>query len=269
MTAPPSSAPAAIVGLDPQRRAGLEAERDQLLRSLDDLDAEYAAGELDQHDFENLRDGYTARAAEVLRQLAGPETPGVSAGTGSDPSSEPRPRPKRIAMVGALAVLAVVAGYALAQAAGERGVNDSLTGAIDPSSRTRVLECQTMGSTGGDLVGALQCFDEILAGDPKNAEALTYRGWYLLLAAGSLQDTAANAGDSAQADELTATGLSYLDRAIAADPELPDPLAFRATVHDRQAKPSLVCVDIASLLALNPPQFFVDQTSALAKRNNC
>ena len=42
-------------------------EVDFLLRSLDDLDAEHDAGDLDDDDYQLLRDGYTARAAEVLR----------------------------------------------------------------------------------------------------------------------------------------------------------------------------------------------------------
>ena len=62
MTAP-------ALGQDPDARAELEEERDFLLRSLDDLEAERTAGELDEDDYRNLKDGYTARAAEVLRAL--------------------------------------------------------------------------------------------------------------------------------------------------------------------------------------------------------
>src|SRR5262249_38766367 len=50
-------------------RARLEAERDVLLKSLDDLEAEHAAGGIDDESYQTLRDDYTARAAAVIRAL--------------------------------------------------------------------------------------------------------------------------------------------------------------------------------------------------------
>ncbi|MEY2426529.1 MAG: hypothetical protein QOI61_2101, partial [Actinomycetota bacterium] len=47
----------------------LVAERDFLLRSIADLDAEQEAGDLATDDFAALRDDYVARAAAVLRAL--------------------------------------------------------------------------------------------------------------------------------------------------------------------------------------------------------
>ena len=302
------------------RRTALEEERDLLLRSLDDLDAEHAAGDLDDHDYEALRDSYTQRAAEVLRQLdrsngeasgpggeasgpggkaSGPggkaSGPGGEAGgsdgkprgsaakapvgkrttatTGAGAAGPPaRPRLiRRMAVLGGLAVFAVIAGLALAQGLGERGVNDSLTGAVDPSSRTRVMECQDLGAgPDGDLLGAIKCFDQVLTVDPRNAEALAYRGWYLLLAAGSVQP--GGPGDtvpSADVQTLIDGGLEYLTRAIEADPTLPDPLAFRAVAYDRLGRSAEACADVAALRALNPPEFFLQQTAALAERNGC
>ena len=170
----------------------------------------------------------------------------------------------------ALGAFAVLAGLFLARTAGERGVNDQITGGIDESSRTRVVRCQELGSSGGDLVGALECFDELLLDDPENAEALAYRGWYLLLASGSLQQSAEGSAQAdADAAELLASGLEYLDRSIEADPSFPDPLAFRASVYDRLGESELACADIATLLTLDPPEFFLDQTAAIADRNDC
>ncbi len=51
---------------------GLEEERDFLLKSLEDLEAERAAGDISEADYVSLRDDYTARAAEVLRALDAP-----------------------------------------------------------------------------------------------------------------------------------------------------------------------------------------------------
>ncbi|MGI9611759.1 MAG: hypothetical protein ACR2QO_02530 [Acidimicrobiales bacterium] len=248
--------------------ATLEEERDLLLRSLEDLDAEYEAGDLDEVDYETLRDDYTARAAAVIRRLDQACAPSSSEQSDSDRRRVPLGR--RASLVLALGAFAVLAGLFLARTAGERGVNDQITGSIDESSRTRVVRCQELGSSGGDLVGALECFDELLLDDPENAEALAYRGWYLLLASGSLQQSAeGSAQTDMDAAELLASGLDYLDRSIEADPSFPDPLAFRASVYDRLGESELACADIATLLTLDPPEFFLDQTTAIAARNNC
>jgi hypothetical protein len=49
--------------------ASLEDERDFLLSSLRDLEAEHDAGDIDDVDYETLRDDYTVRTAEVLRAI--------------------------------------------------------------------------------------------------------------------------------------------------------------------------------------------------------
>lgn len=275
---------AAASRLPAGRRSALEEERDLLLRSLDDLDAEHAAGDLDDADYDALRDSYTQRAAEVLRQLeAGPDKAkakaapagrkgaGAAGGAAPDPAARSK-LTRRLAVAGGLAVFAVIAGLALAQGLGERGVNDSLTGAVDPSSRTQVMECQAQGAgPEGDLLGAIKCFDQVLTLDPRNAEALAYRGWYLLLAAGSVQQGSgpSDTVPSADVQALIDNGLDYLTRAIEADPTLPDPLAFRAVAYDRLGRSEEACADVAALEALNPPPFFLQQTSALAERNGC
>ncbi len=255
------------VGTDP-----LEEERDLLFRSLDDLDREWEAGELDRADYEALRDGYTARMAALLREPdtdrtdrdePSPDESGAGSGGGSGPW-------RSLATVAVVLIVAGLAGLVLARTAGERGVGDQLTGEIDASPRSRVIRCQELGATGGDLLGALQCFDEVLVDDPENAEALAYRGWYLLLASGSLQDGEELApDDQALADELVASGMAYLDRAIEVDPDFPDPLAFRATVNDRLGRSDDVCADIGTLRSLDPPPFFLDQTDPIAARNGC
>ncbi len=51
-------------------RSELEEQRDFLLTSLRDLEAERAAGDIEEADFLALRDNYTSRAAAVLRILS-------------------------------------------------------------------------------------------------------------------------------------------------------------------------------------------------------
>ena len=59
----------ATTPMNPDRLAELEDERRFLLRSLRDLDAELDAGDVDIDDYATLRDGYTKRAADVLRDI--------------------------------------------------------------------------------------------------------------------------------------------------------------------------------------------------------
>lgn len=267
----------------------LEEERDHLLRSLDQLDQEHDDGDIDDDDYRELADGYTARAAAVMRRIEDLRHP-TTEPTSSDSSLDSPPTPGgettvaksavaksgvaanrvgKIIIGGALVLFAIGAGLALAQASGERGVRDQITGGIEDSTRTKVLTCQELGAGGSDLLGALECFDEVLAQDPDNAEALAYRGWYLVLAAGSVEAAAGDAEEAANVEELRTAGLTYIDRAIEADPTYPDPLAFKAIIFDRMGESEKVCAEIGTLLALDPPQFFIDQTAALASRNGC
>ncbi|HEY1732847.1 MAG TPA: hypothetical protein VGG23_00270, partial [Acidimicrobiales bacterium] len=77
-----SSAPPQA-GSGGRSRSVLEEEREFFLRSLRDLEAERAAGDIDEVDYLALRDDYTVRAAHILRQLA------FLDGHGPDPDREP------------------------------------------------------------------------------------------------------------------------------------------------------------------------------------
>ena len=50
-------------------QTALESERDFLLRSLDDLESERDAGNIDDETYRTLHEDYTARAAVVIRSL--------------------------------------------------------------------------------------------------------------------------------------------------------------------------------------------------------
>src|SRR5579864_9577254 len=98
--------------LDERTQEQLLAERDFLLNSLTDLEAERSAGDIAEHDSAALKDDYTVRAAEVLRaidQLTQDEQPQSAPSTGS----APRPRRSRwrpLAWGAGVAVFAVIAG---------------------------------------------------------------------------------------------------------------------------------------------------------------
>ena len=223
-----------------ERRAALVSERDFLLASIDDLDAELASGDIDPDDHATLVEDYTARTAAILHQLADldqPASPEKSDGATAAGGH------RRLAWIGGLAVVAVVAGWFLAQAAGERGTQDQLTGSVSGSLREKVFECQQIGTDPSRLTESLTCFDEVLAEDPNHVEALTYRGWYVVLAAGSAQQ----AGEDELAGELVSVGLDYIDRAIEVDPSASEAHAFRAVIRDRGGDADGACADVDAL----------------------
>ncbi len=246
--------------LSPDRLAALEEERDFLLRSLDDLESEHRAGDLDDADYASLRDDYTVRAAGVIRSIDDHQSE-LTARQAENASPT-----RRWAWIIGTAAGAVLAGILLAQTAGERGVGDSLTGALPESIRDQVLACQQLGTQGAEgLQESLTCFDAVLDQDQNNVEALTYRAWYLSLVAASATDQ----GFDDSANELFTAAAAQLDRAIEVDPTFPDAHAFRAVVADRMGDADRACVELAALGDLNAPPMMDQLTAALDERLDC
>ncbi len=243
--------------LDPDRLRALEEERDFLLGSIDDLEAEFEHGDLDEADYRELHEDYTVRAADAIRAI-------------DDFRSEVRrSTPERsvgrsAAWVVGLLVFAVGAGWLLAQATGERGANGQITGEIDQSLRQRVLDCQQLGGQ-GQIQEALTCFDQVLAEDPQNVEALSYRGWFLVLTAGSAQQ----AGETSAADELIASALTNLDSAVEINPNYPDARAFRSVVYEGLGEVESACTELEALASLDAPSIIFELTAPIAQRLDC
>ena len=93
--------------MNPDRLAELEEERRFLLRSLRDLEAEHDVGDVDDHDYETLRDGYTKRAATVLRS--------IDEGRAALPAAPARRWWRRLAVVGVVVAVGVAAGWMVAR----------------------------------------------------------------------------------------------------------------------------------------------------------
>lgn len=205
-----------------ERRAALEDERDHLLASLEDLEREHDAGDLDDADFETLRDDYTARTAAVLRALAD-DTAGdrpVDArpadvrspdATGSDATGSPRWRGPVVAAV--VLLLAIGAGVLVARSSGQRGAG-TLTG-NDDTVRARLANCQPLAFS--DPEAGVECYDDLLAESPDNVEALTYQGWALVRSGRIVE------------------GSERFDRVVELDASFPDVHVFRAVVAARAA----------------------------------
>ncbi len=225
-------------------REALEAERDFLLRSIADLDAEQAAGDLSDADHSALRDDYVARAAAAVRALDSPEAPELGV-PHAGIRHEARPvravvgRGKGVLIVAGCLAVALVAGIALARSSGSRPAGAPLTGSL-PSSTSAELEQAAAFIGAGKAVDAVKLYDKILKQDPNQPVALAYRGWLVRLA--GLKDE----------------GLGYLDRAVAADPSYPDAHFFRGMMLWEDKKdPAGAVSEFRLFLANRPPQAMV------------
>lgn len=201
--------------LDPDRLAALEDERDFLLRSLEDLEREHDAGDVDDVDHLVLRDDYVARAASVLRAIEERNDAVASA-------APPRSRTRAVVVAALVTALALGSGVLVARSAEQRQAGDALTGDVRQTNRDRLLDAQRQFSE-GNFFDAIKTYDTVVADQPSNAEALAYRGWLLRLVA-----TQAPAGEDR--DLLLASALRSLDAAVQAQPSYPDARVFRAVL---------------------------------------
>jgi cytochrome c-type biogenesis protein CcmH/NrfG len=215
----------------------LESQRAFLLRSLDDLEEERAAGNIDDGTYERLHSDYTARAAAVLRALDGetvaalPEAPPVSAA-------------RRAIVVGALIAGAVAAAVTLAVTIAPRQPGGTVTGGVtqDPRANTTALKNAVhdhpndysarieyaRALLGTDRVEALQQYGAAARLRPKEPEPPTYIGWILGLASDQVTDAPTRA-------QLLTRAFTEFATARRLDPRYPDSYVFEGLVRDRFA----------------------------------
>lgn len=225
--------------------AALVEQRDFLLASLDDLDRELEAGDIDASDYQALRDDYTARAASVLRAIDAQQAAvkgkdkgrgkGKGTGTGESEGSVRGSRRVRTVALSAVVVLfAIAAGLVIANNFGERAPGQSGTGVDPTSNREKVSQAQQLEATGDPdaMADAAALYDEVLESDPENLDALTYKGW-LLVRAGIPE------------------GMDLLDEAIALRPGFAPPHVFKAVGLRNAGEPEAALLELD---AVDPTQ---------------
>jgi cytochrome c-type biogenesis protein CcmH/NrfG len=236
------------------RRTDLESEREFLLRSLDDLEAEREAGNIDDATYQSLHDDYTARAATVLRSLRD----GVAPTLPEAPRSSQR---MKIVTAVALVAFAAFAAVGLARALGTREEGQTITGndqtdaggladlrrAADERPDdydARVAYARAL--LGNDLAESLKQFDAASKIDPSKPEPYTYIGWIDALAARQLPQ-------GADRDALVNRAVTSLDTAVARDPNYYDAYVYRAlTKMNLLGDPAAAVPDFQRFLALAP-----------------
>lgn len=216
--------------------AELEQQRSFLIRSLRDLDAERRAGDLDEHDYQTLRDDYTRRAAEVLR--------GIEDGKAALPSPRPRSLAHRIAVGAIVMAVAVVAGWLVARSAGERTPETgSPTDISSMDVATMLSQARSAIERDPDL--ARRLYEEVLRRDPDHAEARTYSAWLLVTAAMGSDD------DALRRDAVD-VATERLERVVADEPDYADPYCFLGVIGAVD-RPELVGDNLDTCLRLDPP----------------
>ena len=236
----------------------LEEQRDFLLDALARLEEEHDAGVVDDADYENLRDDYTVRAANVLRAL---EAEGEADATTA--SSAPRGR-RTALVVGLVAIALVIAVVVLGRSTSERGPGDSLTGGDEVAGQTVVADPEVVELLGvaqqlfaaQEYAEAIQTYDQVLERDPDNVEALTYRGWLLRL-------VAVGATDPSDRELLQSRAREALDRAVELEPTYVDARIFRAILLRDLGEVEAALADLDAVPPDGVPAFMADMVDQL------
>ncbi len=248
----------------------LEEQRDDLLATLDTLDAELASGAIDATDHAELSDDLTRRTADVIRRI---EDMSVKR-----PAKRPPSTKRRVAVIGGLLAIAIMAGVAVAASSGLRLSGQFGTGDINRSSRDLLLQGDVQFGSGdldgaratatevlervpgdvdalvllarveereGDILAALMSLDAALESEPDAIEPLTLKGWILV---------------RLPEEDLWSQGIELLDEAIAREPNVFDPFLFRAIAAERlENDPAEAERYYREALARNPPAAMVPQ----------
>jgi tetratricopeptide (TPR) repeat protein len=265
-----------VTGVD---REAMEAERDFLLRSLDDLETERAEGNVDDDTYRTLHDDYTARAAAAIRSL--------DAGADLVPERPPTAStPMRWLTIGGIVVFALVAAFLLTRTAGQRRPGGTISGnnrgtsvapgtapgaalraaaQANPTSYPAHLAYARYLIQQNALVDAIREFGAAARLDPSQPEPPTYAGWAGALLARQVQD------DTARRKLLDAS-LERLSEVTRTHPDYPDAHALKGVVLYRMqgdAKNAITEFDKFLVLtdASNPIRETVLSALAAAQRD--
>jgi tetratricopeptide (TPR) repeat protein len=213
-----------------------------LLRSLDDLEREHDAGDVDDTDYATLRDDYTARAAAVIRS--------IDARADEAAPVARRAWGRTLGWVAAIMLFAVLAGVLVARMSVSRRDSETATGDVRENTRQLIADATTAAQK-QEYDDAIELYSKALELSPSNAEALTYRGWARYRKGGD--DTAAR---------------TDLDDAIAVDASYPDARVFKAIVLVDQGDFSGASAEMKVFDTLDPPSFMqqIVQQNALREQ---
>jgi tetratricopeptide (TPR) repeat protein len=268
--------------LDKERRAQLEEERDFLMKSLDDLELEKESGGIDDESYAALHDDYTARLAAALRSLRDD--------VDVVPKAKPVPRTrtrKRVVLISAVVVFAIVAGVSLAYAVGARLPGQTGSGNSGSSPKLSASEKATLAKLkqqitslqdqvnaspddynlrlqlsllyeqNGDQLNALKQSDAAITIDPNRPEAHANSARLLYLISGQLPNKSAQ-------QQYVAQALAGFSKAIEVDPNYADSYFFRAVLYYGALQDfARAQIDLQNYLVKDPAGRWADKARSL------
>jgi tetratricopeptide (TPR) repeat protein len=144
-----------------------------------------------------------------------------------------------VATIGVIVIVGALAGGAVAAFSGQRQAGAPITGSLPDTPSGKMAQALQL-ETDGKAADALKVYDGLLKDDPKNVQALAYRGW--LLKRAGFPDLA----------------MVSLDQAVSIDPRYPDAHFFRGMVLYQDRKdPAGAVTEFRAFLSNNPPQEMV------------
>ncbi len=150
-------------------------------------------------------------------------------------------RGRRLVAWAVVGAMALSAGLAVAGASGSRLPGETLSGEIRPSTSGRLQQAAQLAQ-GGQVTEALALYDEVLAADADNVEALSERGLLLVSLAAATERPA-----------LGEQGLASIDQALALDPDNPRGLFYRGLALRLAGDDAGAGAAFAAALAADPP----------------
>lgn len=258
--------------IDREARQELERERDFLLKSLDDLETERSAGNIDDESYRELHDDYTARAAATIRALRD--------GVDARPATAPVRWRRRGLVIGGIVAFAALAAVTLAAALGARlpgqtSSGNSPTASPSRDQRQSRLEAAVKANPNdpaarltlarfleekGDIVSSLKQLDEAVRVAPDNADALANAGRVRFIVAGQVPSPDAQR-------QLVTSARALLDHAVQVDPNHADAHFYRGVLLlDGYKEVDAAVGDFQRYLVLAPDGPFATQArNALAQ----
>lgn len=239
----------------PERSELLKGERDDLLRSLEDLESERQAGDIADDDYLRIRREYIARTSALLEKIDDHEHGNVGDQRVLGRLRRIRRRLGRTRsrrILGALVALWLVAAAALVALhfAGVRLPGQSATGSISLSQALVVQQELTQASDlagTGNVAQAITLYSAVLSKVPHQHEALTYQGWLIRLS-----------GLAAHQSQVVAKGDTELALAARVAPNYPDARGlFGVALGEDQHNLTGALKQFTAMARIHPPSSLV------------
>jgi len=144
----------------------LEKEQHFLLKSLKDLDEEFANGEISSEDHASLTRSYSKRLARLGKSKENDKN-----------ERNIKQRTKTWLWVLFLVSIVTISGFAISLSSGDRTSSEGMTGSIRQSIVTKLSQAQELFNDQSQWTEAIDLYEQVLEQQPSNPEALTYRAW--------------------------------------------------------------------------------------------